>query len=201
MSFLRFLWPWGAPALHVALEPRKLVRDALYTLFSASGASGFNAQYAAAIAASYPNAETVSIDWSPGLPGNTSKDPKQFFWGQVETGQIDADQVLKYPGVRIYTTLTDGTPSAESVIEAKFSGLVRAHIDWDIKHRGGAEKDDTESTPDAIEDAVQECLYNFPSQSNIAWDGDYLCDRPAAELLGNGFRQRIPMILNFFVSV
>jgi hypothetical protein len=181
-------------------ETRKLIRDALFTLLSSSGSGGFNAQYAASLG-SFPSAEAVAIDWSPGITGNAAKDPKQFFWGQVDPAQLDADQILKYPGVAIYTSLADGTRTDKREKARRFSGLITAHIDFLTKHRDGIEKDDIESTYDAIEGATLQCLYNFPSQSNIAWSNDFKCERPPAELLGNGWRQRIPMVLTFFVSV
>jgi hypothetical protein len=168
---------------------RKAVRDAALSELAAS-VTGFNATLAA-LAGTY-GVTPFTIDWS-----STSSN---FSQSQVTTEQLELSRMIEYPGCLLYTPTTQNQNLEKF---RRFSGVVVLNIDVIVDFRDGAEGRDTESLPDAVEDAITS-IFNRPTLSlpaYVVWNGDIECVREPVRLNGDGYFQRCPHQLTFEVHV
>lgn len=181
-------------------DVRRRVRLALVSVLS-DGDYGFNAKLAAALS-------EYEITEQAGLQLQWGADSQTVFNGQLAGDDEDIAQLKGQLTLRIWTSRSQWTGDTKG---GKWSGRVTAHLDF-LAHFSHRESDDdsietmdTESVPDAIEDAVIEVL----ARESIAWGNDFRvgyvgqpsCDRPPANLLDDGWEQFIPITIEFRVDV
>lgn len=160
----------------MALWYRKRIRDAAVALLAAS----FNTKLQA-LAIDY-GIVPFEIDW-------TSDDSRSFAQCFIEPDQVEASQILDFPGVTIYTTEAEDTGEPRGV---PFYGAVILAIDFYVRLRLGVERN-TEDLMDAVEDAVMSIL-NDPA---VTWPPGVLFGRKtkaarnSVQPLSDGFQQLI----------
>lgn len=169
---------------------RKTVRDAMVSILAAA-ATGFNSRFAT-VAAAY-GIDAFELDWEDCS--------RSVFHGQVPS-QVDQSQLSPEEwaplGLMIYTTTVEGQGREKP---RAFSGDCEIVLDFDLVVREGVEEDDIETVGDAIEDAVLDALFDAAA----AWppacvlSQNFVSLKQAAELTGDGWRQRI--LMNFRVGV
>ena len=174
-------------------QTRKTVRDALVSVLS-NATRGFSVKLAA-IAATYA-IDPFTIDWSS---QSSSLFQGYLTSADVEVGQL-APEAACPVGVLIYTTTSVGMALQKP---STFSGEVGAVVDFYIRFREGIEQDNIESICDAIEDAALEALYDNAAAwpPSITLSANVTVPKEPAELTGDGWQQRIPIILLFEVTV
>lgn len=174
-------------------QTRKTVRDALVSVLS-NATRGFNVKLAA-LATAYA-IDAFTIDWTT---QSTSLFQGFLTASDVEVGQLAPDAACPV-GVLIYTTTSVGMALQKP---SKFSGQIGAVVDFYIRFREGIEQDSIEGICDAIEDAALEALYDNAAAwpSNVLLSANVVVPKEPAELTGDGWQQRIPIVLIFEVTV
>jgi hypothetical protein len=170
----------------VALQYRKLVRDSILSLLTAS----FNSTLSA-LAGTY-GITPFALDFS-----TSSID---FAVSHIEPSSIENCQFQTFPAGCLYTSdaVDEGEPHALS-----FAGKLFAHVDFYVRDREGAEGFNTEDLFDAIEDAALTVLKN-PAN---AWPAGVLFQRQSEMSreylipLGDGFATRIPIKTLFQIYI
>lgn len=179
---------------------RKRVRDAMVAILSADE-TGFNQQLAATLSAYEVEEQTgLSLVWG--------SDSRNVFQGQLSSDDESVAQLRGQLTLRLWTSLAQWTGDTKG---GKWSGRVTAHLDFLVHfsqreaQEDSLETMDTESVPDAVEDAVIEVFsrasINWGSDYRIAYAGEVSCDRPSANLLDAGWEQLIPITIDFRVDV
>ena len=178
---------------------KKRVRDAMVAALS-NGTTGFNAALGA-IASTY-DIPPFALDFGA--------DSANVVYGYLDPEEVEVSRVFEFPGLIMYST--------ESVDEhalkpAKFSGFVNTYLVFYLRYR---ELDDIvnsgnmpdhgsnfEKYADAVEDAVNEALYN--GRSIMAALGvnyiEYRADRDPIQTLGDGHVQILTLTLGTTVHV
>jgi hypothetical protein len=166
---------------------RKAVRRAALSCLS-NPQTGFNARLVD-IAPDYDFGFSA-VDWAVGSGSffEASIAPEEF-----ELSQEDAKQ---WPVVNLYTTASSNDRQVMGVI---FSGTIQLCVDIWFRVRADLGLDSTiEEAGDAVEDAAISCLYANTTGLHVFGVSpakNFQCIKDPAQFLGDGWRQRIPIII------
>ena len=111
-----------------------------------------------------------------------------------------------YPACMVYTTEAVNLPG-EGAMYKEFSGQVVAGVEVLLRYRelkdGNAvfaDTNDMESLPDAVEDALYECLFDQKDNLTVSgfhWTRRFTSSREPVQLFGDGHAQRLTFALDF----
>lgn len=178
---------------------KKRVRDAVVAALSHS-TTGFNAALGG-LATTYDIAP-FALDFG----ANSSN----VVYGYLDPEEVEVSRIFEFPGAIIYST---ESVDEHSLKPAKFSGFVNSYIVFYLRYRalddivnaGNSPTfgNDFEKFADAVEDAVNEALYN--GRSIMAALGvnyiEYRADRDPIQTLGDGHVQILTFTLGTTVHV
>lgn len=165
-------------------QTRKKVRDAA-TAILGNDFTGFNARLESLIA-EYNLPKDFRVDWD-----NNSV---TFFQGYIDASQADGSQIASWPAVFVYTS---NLVNENRQKPRTFSGTITLHIDVWLRFRDGVEQDDIESVCDAVEDAAISALYDDAAgwPPSVTPAAEYSVSKEPAQLMGDGWQQRIPIVI------
>ena len=171
---------------------RKAVRDAA-TAILRDEATGFNARMAA-LSTEY-GIEEFKIDFNAGS--------KSFFQGAIEPESEDLEYSQLHPKPIALVVSTAESTSLRKQNSPYFSGEVQLRLDAYIqisktKNRttDQVEWDDTETTMDVIEEALLLALQESDNwQPNVIYNHQFASERGPLRLTGDGWSQRLSLML------
>lgn len=178
---------------------RKAVRDAMRAVLS-DGTNGFNAKLGT-LSGDY-GITPFSINWEFDSPN----------FAQVQMDYENAEvfhAFTEYPVCMLYTTEAVNLPD-EGVKYQTFGGQVIVGVEFllryralkDAQHFGNVFTDtnDMESLPDAVEDALFDCVHTQRSALNTSgfrWTRRFTSSRDPVRLTGDGHYQRASFAFEF----
>lgn len=170
----------------------KKVRNGVVSILS-DATRGFNPTYAALVAGTdYGALPAIIVDFA-----STSAN---FIQSQVTAQQLDESSNFEYPLMALYTLGIEDTKDRKFAV---FAGLIQIALDVFVSQENNEAVPDTETVPDAIEDAMY-TIFNGSSfapsvlQSNgIIYNGDISLARGQVQQAGENWLQQLAFRMTF----
>lgn len=177
---------------------RKRVRDAVRAILS-DEVAGFNARHAE-LAAAY-GIEPLTIDFGP--------NSLSFFQGAIaqESGDFDYSQLLPKPIACVLYTA--GAVNTKDQNSGFWSGQIEARMDFYLQFQDRLregfdmiERDDCETIVDAVEESALQALHDDAAAwGDVVYNFDVRTERGDLKLVGDGWQQRVSILIVCGVNV